>query len=169
MKLQLHRAQCPNHVRHLQLKGVESQISVSAPSKKIAFVWTQFLQNTLNSLNTLQGVQGPWWEPKSSKSWRRKAQTTRKNWFFKIRPEFRCRISQTKFFSAKDALRRRDFEDLGSHQGPWTPCKVLSKFKLRCGSRVQTFDTRFASEISVFGQIGVGVHSIIINYKICCK
>ena len=59
MKLQLHRAQCPNHVRHVQLKGVESQISVPAPSKKIAFAITQLPQNTLNSLYTLQGVQGP--------------------------------------------------------------------------------------------------------------
>ena len=49
---------------------------------------------------------------------------------FKIRPEFRCRISQTNFF-LKHALGRQDSTE------------KKCKFKACCGSCVQTFDTRF--------------------------
>ena len=101
-------------------------------------VWTQFLQKTLNLLNTLQGVQGPWWEPKSSKSRRRKASLAEKNFVCEIRHRNSGLILKNQFFLVVYALRHQDFEDLGSHQGPWTPCKVLSEFKVFCRNGVQT-------------------------------
>ena len=91
-----------------------------------------------------------------------KRRMMRKNWFFKIRPEFRCRISRAKLFSDLNALGHQYVKGLGSHQGPWTPWKVWSEFKVFCGSCVMTSETRFASEICVFSVIGVGVDSIII-------
>ena len=51
----------------------------------------------------------------------------------KFGPDFK-----NQFFLVVYALRRQDFEYLGSHQGPWTPCKVLSEFKVFCRNGVQT-------------------------------